>query len=290
MAFRSSLSTAIPLVAAGLLLVALGLAWALRGPGPRGADAPPGPGTPPVDPTRAGTPPGSGGAPPEAPDPGVPLTDLPLRLVATVVRENASLSLATVEDLDRTTYEVLNEGDRFRDHPQASVVRIERGRILLDNDGVREQLVIDRSDRAPLATRISPEEAQRRRDMGRRLRELTEAGTDALEEPERAGLLAEGDVSPVYGEDGELIGVRLDAIREGGFYDQIGLRDGDVVTDISGVSLGEPAAIAAVMARFATSDEVTVDVESADGRKETISIPSEFVFGGMNDLVRPPTE
>lgn len=289
MAPRSSTSSVILLLVAGLLLVALGLAWGLRGgSGPPDSTSSQREPAPVAASTSAEAPPAATRAVPESPDPGIPLTDLPLRLVATVVRENPALSLATVEDLDRTRHEVLNEGDSFRDHPQASVVRIERGRILLDNDGVREQLVIDRSDRAPLdVAAVSPEEAERRRQMGRRLRALTEAGEDyeqVLGEGERGGLLAEGDVSAVYAEDGEMIGVRLDDIRSGGLYDRIGLRSGDVVTNINGISLGEPAAIARVMAQLATADEVTVGIQAPNGGQETLSIPAADLLRGLGDL------
>ena len=48
-------------------------------------------------------------------------------------------------------------------------------------------------------------------------------------------------MSAVY-EDGEMVGVQIDGIRDGGLYDRIGLRNGDVVTEINGVSLADPGA------------------------------------------------
>lgn len=257
-----------------VVLVVLGVV-----PGSRPAEGP-------VADSRAAPPPaGERPAPsrfaPAAERSDLPHTKLPLRLVATVVRENRKLSLATVEDRERGGHEVMGEGQSFRNHVAARLVSIERGRVLIDNAGVHEQLVIDRSARLPDAAANAPSEhaVAYRRDLAQRLRELTDAGSDyrELRPTQGTGLFEEGDVRPVY-EDGELIGVELDGLRAGGVYDQAGLRDGDLVTSVNGVSLGEPTAAAQVLAQLAVSDELSVAVERDDGSEELLSIPtSEFI-------------
>jgi general secretion pathway protein C len=205
---------------------------------------------------------------------GIPHTRLPLRLLATVVREDAALSLATIVDVERPAQAVMSEGESFEGHPSARIARIERGRVLIDNAGVREQLVIE--GRAAFGSERTPEERERRRERGRRLRALTDAGTnyrEVLGSGERGGLLADGDVSAVY-EDGELVGVQLDGIRPGGLYEKIGLRDGDVVTGINGISLGDPDAAAQVIGQLVTSDELIVDVERGTGPPEQLVVPA----------------
>ncbi len=214
---------------------------------------------------------------PVAEEGAVPHTKLPLRLVATVLRENPGRSLATVENTARSGHEVLGEGQVLRDHRAARIVSIERGRVLLDNDGVREQLVIDRTAR-PLNA-IS--------------QVATPATRDASETPTKSappgaldpvgGSLDEGELSPVY-EDGELIGIELEDIRDGGLYEQVGLRNGDLVTSVNGVPLGEPTAAAEVLAELALSGRLTVEVEHEDGTHELLSVPtSELgeVFRGL---------
>ena len=85
-------------------------------------------------------------------------------------------------------------------------------------------------------------------------------------------MLAEGEVSAVY-EDGEMVGVQFDAIREGGLYDRIGLRNGDVVTEINGVSLADPAAAAKVIGELVAAPELSIAVErGADGAPETLVV------------------
>jgi general secretion pathway protein C len=276
------------------LLLVLALAWALgRRPGPGAAPQPAAVVAPEI-PDVATAPPSPAAQPalPEERDPGgIPHTELPLRLLATIVSENPAHSLATVQDLERAV-EVMNEGQGFEGRPDVQIARIERARILIDNDGVREQLVIVHRG-AQEAAPVSPEEREHRRDLSRRLRELTDAGEnyeDVLGEGTREGLLGEGDVSPVY-EDGQMVGVQLDDIREGGFYDRLGLRNGDVVTGINGVSVSDPAAMVKVIDDFMTAPELSIAVErGADGAPETLVVSTSPLRQELAGFERPPAE
>jgi type II secretion system protein C len=268
-------------VATCLVLALLALGWLVRDGGSRGRE--PARDVSSVAVPTTGEPTAAGPAParsaPEPEEASLPYTKLPLRLVATVVRENPALSLATVEDLERTAHQVMSEGQSFDAHPKATLVSIERGRVILDNDGVREQLVLDHSDRAPLdvaAYEITPEQRAYRRDLARRLRDITDAGEDYLGRGERTGLLAEGDVSPFY-EGDELVGVRIDNVRPDGLYDRYGIRNGDVVTSINGIPLGSPTAAAEVLSEVALSDVLEVEVLPAEGNgpPEVFEVPTE---------------
>jgi type II secretion system protein C len=270
----------IALAGCALLAVAL-LVWigTREGAPPPAPDAALASDRPDATPVAAAGPAASAAQPAPAPS-DLPHTDLPLRLLATVVRENRTLSLATVEDLERTQHQVLAEGQSFRGFPDATLLEIERGRVILDNDGVREQLVIDRS--APVAYEgygASPEQREYRREMARRIRGIQEAGTDYLDRGERTGLLAEGEVSAVY-VDGELIGVQIDDVREGGVYDRFGIRNGDVITSINGVGLGAPTAMGQVLTDLAVADELQVELE----RGEVISVPTDELIGMLAEL------
>jgi type II secretion system protein C len=194
-------------------------------------------------------------------DAAIPQTKLPFHLLATVVSEKPALSLATVEDIERSSTEVMNEGERFEGRPKVQIARIERARILIDNDGMREQLAITHSA-APEAAVVSPEPHE--------------------------GLLGEGDASAVY-EDGKMVGVQLDSIREGGFYDQIGLKNGDVVTEINGVSVSDPAAMVKVIGEFVGSDALSIAVER-DGAPETLVVSAPPLAKADEGLAPPPPE
>jgi general secretion pathway protein C len=287
MAARSPRRTLLALTAC--LALALAFAWALgRRPGQEAAPKPPAAAR--ALPDVATPPPVAAPALPERDAAAIPHTKLPLRLLATVVSENPALSLATVDDVERSVHGVMNEGERFEGRPDVQIARIERARILIDNDGVREQLVIEQRAE-PEAAAVSPEEREYRRDLSRRLRELTDAGTnyrDVLGDGQREGLLAEGDVNAVY-EDGKMVGVQFDSIREGGFYDQIGLQNGDVVTEINGVSVSDPAAMVKVIGEFVGADELNIAVERG-GAAQTLVVATPPLRKTAEGLTPPPPE
>jgi type II secretory pathway component PulC len=217
-------------------------------------------------------------APPE-PDapPEIPHTQLPLLLLATVVDGDPALSLATILDTQRTAPAVMGEGEQFEGRAKVRLAAIERERVLIDNDGAREQLVFAHAALASAevpALELAPEERERRRALAQRVRELTEHGSDALRSA-RGGLLAEGDVRAVYDEDGELVGVHVDGIREGGLYDRIGLHEGDVVTKINGIPVSDdPTAIAQLAAQAASSEVLELTVDPPDGPPTTVALPT----------------
>jgi type II secretion system protein C len=182
----------------------------------------------------------------------------------------------------------MSEGQSIEGRSDVRIAQIERERVLLDHGGVREQLVIVHRSRSPeeAANEPTPEVREYRRNMSDRLRALTDAGThyrDVLEPGTREGLLAEGDVSPAY-QDGEMIGVAFDGLKPGGVYERIGLRNGDVVTSIGGVSLGDPAATAKVLGAFASSDELSLSVERSDGSQETLSLSTADFEQAVQEL------
>jgi type II secretory pathway component PulC len=241
--------------------------------------------------TTTAPPAGATSAPASETAPGAPAilpTALPLTLVATLVRDDPGLSLATLEDADYGIRSLLAPGQSLPKRPGVTLARVERARVLIDNAGVLESLTMVRDD-APRETAPALDDAARaeRRALSRRIRALTESGLgDARSAPggARTGLLAEGKVAAVYGDDGELLGVRIDAIREGGLYDRVGLENGDVLTAVNGVSLGESGAAAGVVSELMLSDEMHFSVTKPDGSLETLSLPSAELREMLGDL------
>jgi hypothetical protein len=157
-----------------LLLLAVALARMVERSAPSGSSraAAPAPAASPA-PTPAAVP-----APPSvvplSADASIPYTKLPLRLLATVVSDNRALSLATIDDAEFDSHAVMRESQAFEGRPKVRLAAIERERVLLDNDGVREQLVLIHEE---LGTGVSetervltPEERLHGRDLARRLR------------------------------------------------------------------------------------------------------------------------
>jgi type II secretion system protein C len=237
--------------------------------------------------------PSRGATDPTTPPPGSAATDvpnsgeilptaLPLSLVATMVRDDPSRSLATISDEEQQTRQVLAPGQPLQSRSGVALARVERERVLIDNRGVLESLAMDRSDAPappdPPPFDIGDEERIRQRVLATRIRELTDRGLDRHDTPPderpRIGLLAEGSITPVYDEDDAFVGVQIGDVEEGGIYDRIGVEDGDVLTSVNGIPFGEPAAAAAVVAELTRSDEIEVGVTRPDGSAEMLTMPT----------------
>jgi type II secretion system protein C len=221
-----------------------------------------------------------------------PVTTLPLELLATQVDDLESRSRAVIVELADLSTATLHIGDALAKHPEASLARIEAQRVLIDNGGRLEQLVVGGHPELLLA-RISGELDQHgwkkpdaeafayRREAAARLRERI----DHPPEPKSvaSGLLADGTPTPVY-DGGALVGYQLDAVRPGGLYDRIGLRDGDRIDAINGVGLGAANAREAVVAALTKSPRFEIAVARRGGKRETLSLPTEQLLRELSGL------
>ena len=231
-------------------------------------------------------------APNAEPASDYPVTALPLELLATQVDELESRSRAVIVELADLSTATLHIGDALAKHPEASLARIEAQRVLIDDDGRLEQLVVGGHPEQLLA-RISGEldrhgwkkpDAEAlayRREAAARLRERI----DHPPEPKSvaSGLLADGTPTPVY-DGGALVGYQLDAVRPGGLYDRIGLRDGDRIDAINGVGLGAANAREAVVAALTKSPRFEIAVARRGGKRETLSLPTEQLLRELSGL------
>ena len=231
-------------------------------------------------------------APPAEPASDYPVTSLPITLLATQVEALESQSLAVIVDLADLSTATLHVGDALAKHPAASLARIEAQRVLIDNDGRLEQLVVGGHPGQLLAglardfeklgwKQPDAETLEYQREAAARLKERI----DDPPEPRTVagGLLADATPTPVYDGDA-LVGYQLDAVRPGGVYDQIGLRDGDRVDAINGVGLGAPDAREAVVAALTKSPTFEIAVARRGGKRETISVPTETLLRALSGL------
>jgi len=76
-------------------------------------------------------------------DDAVPTTSLPFRLLATMVQDDDSRSLARIKDAKRSNAQMLLPGQAFEDRPQVTLVAIEPDSVLLDNSGSLERLPLE---------------------------------------------------------------------------------------------------------------------------------------------------
>lgn len=207
-------------------------------------------------------------------------TRLPLKLLGTVASTDPEASWAAVEDTTRRERLVVRVQDSLLD--QATVVRIERRRIVLDNDGKREELALDEEGSAmsqPLRTagraRPAPAVADVA-DLRERVQRLADNRfqvqrndvQEAMRNP--AELFSQARILPKY-EEGQMVGVQLNSIQPGSLFENIGIQDGDVITEVNGIVITSPQDSAALLRELTQSEQFDVEVLGADGAPRTLS-------------------
>jgi len=214
-------------------------------------------------------------------------TRLPLRLLGTAAATPADLSWAAVEDEDERRTVVVRVGDAIQG---ASVQRIERRRIVLSENGVLRELVLDEQT---VASRPEPPRRGRgavaRRNPRARLRpgspsERVEKLADDRFQMDRedvddmmrnpANLFSQARILPKY-EEGEMVGLQINAIKPGSFFEEVGIQSGDVVTELNGVAIDSPQQSARILTEFSQADTLSIGVTRADGSKDTLEFHVE---------------
>jgi len=202
-------------------------------------------------------------------------TRLPLRLLGTAALADPARSWAAVEDLDTRDHLVVRLNDQLKG--QARVIRIDRRRIVLQNGPRREEL---RLEEGPTAQQ-QPRSAQSRRsrpvpaaargsDIRSNVRRLGEnrfsvRRTDVESVANNpAALFSQARILPKY-QDGEMIGVQLNSIKAGSLFEEIGIQDGDTITEFNGIQVTGQQQSAQVLRELSEAREFDVSVTGAGG-------------------------
>jgi general secretion pathway protein C len=217
-------------------------------------------------------------------------TRLPLRLLGTAASTPAELSWAAVEDEEERRTVIVRVRDPIH---KATVQRIERRRIVLSEKGVLRELVLDDESAAPrpeppvrgragLARRNTrarprPPTPTAARERVEKLAEdrfqmEREDVDDMMRNP--ANLFSQARILPKY-EEGEMVGLQINAIKPGSFFEEVGIQSGDVVTKLNGVAIDSPQESARILAEFSQADKFTIDVNRGDGTTDTLEFNLE---------------
>lgn len=202
-------------------------------------------------------------------------------LVGTVVATNRAESVAVVQERagaqDSKIYLV---GEKLGD--EADIVAVEATRIVLELNGRKEQIAIELEGDQPGATApfravgasaVSPPpppgadaEGIRRNPDGSYTLDsrMVEGQLANLSE-----LLTQARAVPNF-EDGKTNGFRLFSIKRGSIFDQIGLRNGDVIRKVNSNELNDPAVALNVFQELRSSRDFQVTV-LRNNHEETLS-------------------
>lgn len=222
-------------------------------------------------------------------------TKLPLKLLGTAASANDRQSWAAVEDQEKRQHLVVRVADRLMG--KAEVVRIERGRIVLRNGGRLEELALEDENGTGagggVVQKTTATSANARgRSYGRpeRRAAMDTRGNAPVERVQRlaedrfgvsrddvqsvasnpAALFSQARILPKY-QDGKMMGVQLNAIQSGSLFEQIGIVDGDTITELNGIQITSQQESAAVLRQLTESTEFSVTVTGADGQQRRLT-------------------
>jgi len=223
-------------------------------------------------------------------------TQLPLTLLGTASSSDPRLAWAAIQDRDQRTTLILGIGGAIQD--KATVVRIDRKRVVLLESGVHRELALEEEPITPqLASATAPapmtpaqrknqaitRTEQRRAARAQRLAEAANnAGTDSFQVPQQdiqaaianpAELFSQARILPKY-EEGQMKGVQISQIKPGSLFEQMGIQDGDTITQINGVAIDGPEQSPLVLNELGSGKPLTVTAIGADGN------PRTFTTGG----------
>jgi len=184
---------------------------------------------------------------PEPTDEELKETELPLKLWGTIAAEDPALSWASVEETGRKKNRAISAfrvGDQIQ---TATVVGIERRRVVLLENGIRRSLSLD-DDAASTSlassrpvkppTRATTTRSSRRKSARSARREKTAKTDSPVGNP--SSLYSQARIVPEIDPETNLVtGLKLSAIQAGSIFEDVGIHNGEVITEIDGVSISD---------------------------------------------------
>jgi general secretion pathway protein C len=185
-------------------------------------------------------------APPPAPEPAAVapvVTPLKLKLWGVALHENHVSSYSIIEDLGAHKQGVY--GINAAVPGGATVKTIEWDRVILSHNGKDE--ILELASKSPLgasakaspASLVPAPTGSGIQSTGENEYSVPRAEVDSALE-NMSQLFTQIRAVPHF-EGGQSIGFRLFAIRRGSLFDRIGLKNGDIITNINGTEMNDPA-------------------------------------------------
>jgi type II secretion system protein C len=198
-------------------------------------------------------------------------TKLPLRLLGTAAADDEALSWAAIEDLETKEHLVVRIDSEVKGG--ARVIEIDRRRIVLLNNGRKEQLGLEGEELA--ATTPRPAARARRPNARAGLERLAENrfAVDRSEVQNLAtnpsALFSQARILPKY-EGGQMVGVQVSAIKPGSLFEQAGLQNGDTITEINGQPVNGPEGAPQLFQKLTQGGDIRLGVQDANGSRRDI--------------------
>jgi general secretion pathway protein C len=188
--------------------------------------------------------------------------------------DDPTWSMATIRDLDSNSLGPYTANEQVR--PGVTILAVERGRVVLLNQGRREFITLGAEPPAPAPTKPAALTTSAAKPSAR--------GSVALDGAEQAidcanensctvdrkfvdqlmknpqQLMTQARMYPVT-QDGETQGFRVSGVRSGSLATMIGLMNGDVVSEINGSKLGTIDDALAMYQKLRRANHLSVTVQ-----------------------------
>jgi len=220
-------------------------------------------------------------AEPAVTDEELEATRLPLKLLGTISASDPAAAWAAVEDQQSHKKIIVRVDQRLLD--KATVIRIERRRIVLQNGAKREELALDEDEVIPGGgIRQANVRAQGApappgtADLRERIKRLSEGSFQVQREDIEAAvrnpaeLLSKANVQPKF-DNGSMVGFQVSSIEPGSLWEEVGIQNGDTVTQVNGITVTSPQDSAAVFNELTSASDFQVKVLGADGQTRSLT-------------------
>ena len=224
------------------------------------------------------------------PDEDLQETRLPLKLLGTISSDDQIVTSAAIENSRKRTHEVVKVGDTLSDFSDVVVFRIDRGRVVLQNGSSREELTMseDLLASAPVKAPIKRKPRTSRRKSSDRDKSKKSAKDRLKDLADQSGisgaaaLFSQARVLPKY-KDGAMVGIEISQIEADSFYEEVGLAEGDMLTNINGITIDTPAASQKLLEAFTAQSPILAEVTGPSGKSRTINISPETIEKFMTE-------
>jgi type II secretory pathway component PulC len=178
--------------------------------------------------------------------------ELNLKLLGTSVASDARLSRAAIRDLNNNSRQVLGIGDQLKPYEKTTLTEVYSGRAVIDHDG--ERIVLELDKEAPQETHEDRrltyvQQVMKFADEGKVHEGLAALVWMHRGERDQIALESHANWAPYYDppktyrpiyphgadKDRPMIGAIVSGIAPGSFYDEMGLKEGDIVKQINDV-------------------------------------------------------
>jgi type II secretion system protein C len=200
-------------------------------------------------------------------------SSLRLQLLATMESDDPAWSMATIRDLDSNMLGPYTANEQLR--PGVTILAVERGRVVILNQGRREFIALGATPPPPAAVKPVPTETKSESKPGSSVaiegaeQAINCSGEHActvdrkfveqlMQSPQQ--LISQARMFPVT-KDGETAGFRVSGVRKGSLVKMLGLENGDVVSEVNGNKLASIDDALGLVQKLRRANHLSVTVE-----------------------------